>query len=279
MNSNRNIVLCADDYGLSRGVDAAVLDLVDRGRLSAVSCMVAGRSLKETAGDLAALADRTEIGLHLTLTDLPPLGPMPGLLARGRPDIGGLIRRSHARALQYPEIEAEVRRQIAGFEEIFGRSPDFVDGHQHVHVLPVIRRALLDQVRTGRLPATTWLRSCAEPLREIRRRGIEVAKAGFIAVLSRGLAEGAVRAGARANDSFRGVTNFRPDPSVRAAFKAFLTGPGERPVVMCHPGRAGWDWDPTDLIPDARQREYAYLASDAFPEDLAEAGARLGRMA
>jgi len=34
------IVLCADDYGIAPGVGRAIRDLLDRGRLSATSCMV-----------------------------------------------------------------------------------------------------------------------------------------------------------------------------------------------------------------------------------------------
>jgi predicted glycoside hydrolase/deacetylase ChbG (UPF0249 family) len=188
-----------------------------------------------------------------------------------------MIRRAHSRALRYSEIEAEVGRQIAAFGEIFGRMPDFVDGHQHVHVLPVVRRALLDQVAAGRLPPGTWIRSCAEPLGEIRRRGIEVPKTSFIALLSRGLAGDAERVGAMANDSFRGVTNFRPDPPFRTAFRAFLAGRGKRPLIMCHPALPGYAPDPTDTIAEARLREHAYLGSDALLEDLDAARAAIGR--
>lgn len=270
------LVLCADDFGLSESVDRAILDLVARGRLSAVSCMVGGPSLTATARDLGR-SDGVHVGLHLTLTTLPPLGPLPELARDGRaPALGGLIARSLCGMLDYAEIKAEVGRQIARFGEIFGRAPDFVDGHQHVHVLPTVRRALLSHVAEGRLPAGRfWIRSCEEPWPEIRRRGVEVRKAAFIAALSKGLAAEAQRAGAAANDSFRGVTNFRADPPFRSAFRAFLTGPGARPLVMCHPGLSGFAPDPTDPIAEARMREYAYLSSDAFAEDLDAAGVRI----
>ncbi len=35
----KNIILCADDYGISHSVDRAIIDLLDKNRLSAVSCM------------------------------------------------------------------------------------------------------------------------------------------------------------------------------------------------------------------------------------------------
>lgn len=279
MFDKKRLVLCADDFGLSRGVDSAILDLVERGRLSAVSCMVAGSDCAAGGAELARLADRTDIGLHLTLTDLAPLGPLPATMPGGVvPTIGTLIGKALAGRIAYAETKAEIGRQLARFTEIFGRPPDFVDGHQHCHVLPGIRRALIEEVAalTGR-GHRMWLRSCAEPFTAIRRRGIEVPKTSFIAFLSRGMGDDARRAGAAANDSFRGVTSFAPEPSFRACMQRFLTGAGSVPLVMCHPAAGGHPADPTDAIMPARLREYAHLGSDAFPADLDAAGIRIGR--
>lgn len=287
MFDKKILVLCADDFGLSAGIDAAILDLVRAGRLSAVSCMVGGADFAGAAPALvAAAADpagaaRAEIGLHLTLTDLAPLGAMPKTAPGDRPPtIGALIHRSYSGRLAPAEIAAEIGRQIARFREVVGRAPDFLDGHQHCHVLPVVRRAVLDQVRAGAFDRPGfWIRSCEEPIGALRHRRIEVAKASFIALLSKGLAAAARRAGARTNDSFRGVTNFRADPPFRQAFRAFLTGPGRHPLVMCHPAFDGWPPDPTDAIMPARLREAAYLSGPDVLADLDAAGVRLGTMA
>lgn len=294
MFDKKILVLCADDFGLSAGIDAAILDLVRAGRLSAVSCMVGGADFAAAAPALVAAAaepaspvagavpmPRAEIGLHLTLTDLAPLGAMPKTAPDGRPPtIGALIHRSYTGRLVPAEIAAEVRRQIARFREVVGRGPDFLDGHQHCHVLPAVRRAVLDEVRAGAFDGPGfWIRSCEEPIGAIRHRRIEVAKAGFIALLSKGLAASARRSGARTNDSFRGVTNFRADPPFREAFRTFLTGPGRHPLVMCHPGFDGWPPDPTDAIMPARLREAAYLTGADLPADLDAAGVRIGTMA
>lgn len=286
MFDKKILVLCADDFGLSAGIDAAILDLVRAGRLSAVSCMVGGADFAAAAPALVEAAapageGRAEIGLHLTLTDLAPLGPMPKTAPDGRPPtIGALIHRSYTGRLAPAEIAAEVGRQIARFRDMVGRGPDFLDGHQHCHVLPAVRRAVLDQVRAGALDRPGfWIRSCEEPIGSIRHRRIEVAKASFIALLSKGLAAAARRAGARSNDSFRGVTNFRPAPPFREAFRAFLTGPGRHPLVMCHPAFDGWPPDPTDAIMPARLREAAYLTGRDLLADLDTAGVRIGTMA
>lgn len=278
MISKRHLVVCADDFGLSAGIDAAILDLAARGRLSAASCMVAGPSLEAGAGRLAQLTGSVEIGLHVTLTDLAPLGEMPRLMAGGPPTIGSLIRRSHTKRLDFAEIEAEVGRQIGRFRDIFGQAPAFVDGHQHVHLLGPVRRAVFAAFESGRLKAgETWIRDCREPLGAVRRRGIEVPKTAFIALLSRGLGRQAARQGIAANDSFRGVTGFGASPPFGEAFRRFMTGPGHRPLIMCHPAAAGHAAHPTDVIMPARQAEYAYLGGAAFAADLEAAHAQVVR--
>src|SRR5207245_779793 len=66
----RKIWLCADDYAIAPGVDAAIRDLLARGRLNATSVMAVAPSFRSEAPALAALATerRAAIGLHLTLT-------------------------------------------------------------------------------------------------------------------------------------------------------------------------------------------------------------------
>src|SRR5262249_6384390 len=70
--SARRIWLCADDYGISAGVNRAVLDLIGRGRLNATSVMVVtsaiGRDDAARLQEAAARSPRCAIGLHVTLT-------------------------------------------------------------------------------------------------------------------------------------------------------------------------------------------------------------------
>ena len=68
----RRIWLCADDYGLGPGVNRAIRNLVERGRLNATSVMVvgpaAGRDEINSLQTAAAASPRCAIGLHATLT-------------------------------------------------------------------------------------------------------------------------------------------------------------------------------------------------------------------
>jgi predicted glycoside hydrolase/deacetylase ChbG (UPF0249 family) len=274
------LVLCADDFGLSPGIDAAILALVDAGRLTATTVMAAGPDLEAAAPALLERAGRAEIGLHFTLTDLPPLGSMPRLAPAGRPPaLGALIRTAVAGGLDGEEIAAELGRQLDRFEAIFGRPPDFLDGHQHVHVLPGVRGAVFGAFASGRLDRRrVWLRHSAPPVAAWRIAGWPRRKALVVTALAAGLSRAAARHGVSTNDGFLGYTDFRADGSFGAVFAAQLAAArGERTLAMCHPSAATGDTPFADPIAGARRDEYAYLASERFAVDLRRHGVVLAR--
>ena len=167
------------------------------------------------------------------------------------------------------EIAGEISRQLDAFEQHFGRAPDFVDGHQHAHVLPGIRRALLDAL-TVRYPAgSVYLRDPSDSVAAIRARGIAIGKALTVAGLATGLHRAAARRGVPTNRGFSGVSPFDPRRDFAADLEAFLIQPGPSHLVMCHPGFVDDTLVALDPLTDQREREYAFLMSDDFPRLLA----------
>lgn len=281
MPERHDLILCADDFGLAADIDAGILALVAAGRLSAAGCMVAGPTFEADAPRLRGFADRIDIGLHFTLTDLPTLGDIQSI----RPpmsapaELGTVMKRAFLGRLDYDEIKAEIGRQVHRFHSVMGRAPDFIDGHQHVHVFPTVRRALFDSFVDGTLsPARTWVRSCEEDPIAVVRRGVSVAKTLLVTGLSVGLRFAAGRHGITTNRGFRGITGFDERPGFEEAFPRFLDGTTDRALVMCHPASPAVAPDPNDPIAAARRREFAYLSGEAFPRDLERAGRRLTRM-
>ena len=259
------VVLCADDYGIAPGVGRGIRALAAAGRLSATSCMTVFAEWCDEASRLADATDRIDVGLHLTLTDHAPLGAMPRLAPGGRlPALGRLIRLAHLRQLNRDEVAGEIARQLDAFEAVVGRPPAFVDGHQHVHVLPVVRDAVL-ALFDGRLDRRrTWLRSCAEPPGRILRRRVDAARALAVSTLAGPLHRDAIRTGIAGNRGFAGVTSFRPGRSVAADFAAYLDHTGPRPLVMCHPGEPDDMLAGRDPVVGQRAAELAFLAGDGF---------------
>src|SRR6266481_2880740 len=150
---SRRIWLCADDYGLSEGVNRGIRDLIARGRLNATSAMVVGAAIgrDEVAALQRVAADRPRcaIGLHATLT-----APFRPLTMHFRPIDGGmflpfakLLRAGLFGRLDVEIIQAELMVQLKAFHDMFGRAPDFVDGHQHVQLYPQVRDGFLAAVK------------------------------------------------------------------------------------------------------------------------------------
>ncbi|MCU0893627.1 MAG: ChbG/HpnK family deacetylase [Rhodospirillales bacterium] len=278
------MVLCADDFAISPGVSAGIIDLLARRRLSATSCMTTSRHWPSLAGALAPHRGSADIGLHLTLTDAPPLGEMPHLAPDGRlPPLGRLLAAALSRRLDRPEIAAEIaaeiRRQFDAFVSATGCMPDFVDGHQHVHLLPVIRGEVLALFAGPLAGPGPYLRVCWEPPGRILARRLAVVKAAVLAALSLPLRREARRRAIACNDSFRGVSDYAGAGTYLKEFPRFLRGPGDRPIIMSHPGFADAELAALDALTVEREREHAYFASDRFLEDLALADCRLARFA
>jgi chitin disaccharide deacetylase len=133
---SRPFILCADDFGLTPGVNEAILDLCARRRLSAVSAMVTAPAWRADATRLRDFgkASGVEVGIHLCFSEFPPLTPAPSLAPGGRPrGPGRLLAAILAGRLRRKEIAGEIARQIETFAGAVGRLPDFLDGHHHAH--------------------------------------------------------------------------------------------------------------------------------------------------
>src|SRR5262249_35854312 len=154
------------------------------------------------ARELRPFGTSLAIGLHLNLTFGAPLSAMPLIAPGGElPPLAELVRRALSGRLAGGEIRGEIARQLVAFRERFGRDPDFVDGHQHVHVLPGIRTALIAEL-SKRDSARPWLRDPSDQWARIVRRRIAPLKALAIAALAAGFGSAAKRAGLATNAGF-----------------------------------------------------------------------------
>ncbi len=275
-----SISLCADDFGLSPGVNRGILEALAAGRLSATSVMTTRPSWPKGASALRRYAARADIGLHLNLTLGAPLSFMPRFAPSGHlPDISRLLRAAHKGDLPELEIRREIARQLDGFVEHFGAPPDFVDGHQHAHVLAPIRRWLFDELDARGLTGKVWLRDSADRASRILRRKTELKKAFAVCWLGRGFAREAAARGFSTNEGFSGFSGFDPCADYAVDFATYLRAPGRRHLVMCHPGYCDAELVLIDPVTLTRERELSFLLSPAFPETLERASLRLARMA
>ncbi len=273
------IAICADDYGLSHGVSAGILEALAAGRLSAVSAMTNMPRWPAMGRELARRGVDADLGLHLNLTLGRPLTPMPNFAPSGEfPRIGVILRPALSGKLPLGEIRAEIDRQLDRFEAVMERAPDFVDGHQHVHVLPGIRTALLEALEARGLVERVWLRDCGDAAHRILLRGGEVKKALTVRGLASGFGRAARIRGFRLNEGFAGFSDFNPGRDYAAQFARFLRARGRDHLIMCHPGHVDEELRALDPVTTTRAQELAFLMSPRFSDMLAERGVRVARV-
>ncbi|MGE0253543.1 MAG: ChbG/HpnK family deacetylase [Alphaproteobacteria bacterium] len=266
------IVLCADDYGLSPAVDGGIATLAQCGRLTAVSCLAVLPRWPHAALQLAGLSGRIDIGLHFALTEFAPLGPMPRLAPHGTfPALSGFGQAAATRRLDHAEIATEFSRQFDAFVAATGRTPDFVDGHHHVHQFPVVRDVVAEHLRA--LDPPVWVRNTATTPWRLAKRRVALPRATFLAALGVAGRRAWRRAGLPTNADFAGVRDFDERAPYETLFRRFLVDARPGLLVMCHPGGAEAGSDDGQ----SRAGELHYLRGARFMDDLAAAGCRLAR--
>ena len=266
----RDLTICADDYGLTQAVSSGILEAIEAGRLDATGAMTARPHWKTAARDLASFGQAVEAGLHLDLTLGPPLTSMPVLAPGGKlPSIGALIRMSQAGRLPEAEIRAEIAAQIDAFGEHYGRAPAFIDGHQHVHMLPGVRDWLFEAAAARGLAGKIWMRDSADRFSRILKRGVEAPKAMIVTLAGRGFGAAARQRGFVTNEGFSGYSAFDPRRDYAKDFARYLTAPGKRHLVMCHPGRVDFELEQLDPATYSREQELEFLLSEKFKDIVA----------
>lgn len=266
----RSIRLIADDYGLAPGVSSAILDLIERGRLTGTGCMTGFPEWQEAAARIRPFRGRAAIGLHLTLTDqiaatgrssLAPEGKLPGLASLALP-----VRRGR---IDERDVHAELDAQYDRFVEALAGPPDYIDGHQHVHFLPAARGWLLARfAAAARKPA---LRGAPA----LPGLDATAAKIAAIATMAAGFNRSMQRAGFSLMTPLSGIYDWRQPQKFASTLRAAIDTLPEQGVFMCHPGHVDDILRARDPMQGVREVEFDFLASDDFSASLERAGARV----
>jgi len=118
--SERRLIVNADDFGLSPGVNRGIIEAHKRGIVTSTSLMTRWPAALEAA-EYARSHTRLGIGLHI--------------------DMGERVCRNgnweplyDVISIEDPKaVKSEIYRQLETFRALLGRNPDHVDSHQHVH--------------------------------------------------------------------------------------------------------------------------------------------------
>lgn len=147
-NNQRYLIVNADDFGLSEGVNQGIIESFEKGIVTSASLMARHPASREAAS-YARTHPKLSLGLHV--------------------DLGEWAYREGEWVHQYPVIETdqpqavadELMYQLGLFRDLVGKDPTHLDSHQHMHRDEPVRSILIELARGLDIP----LRECTGSIR------------------------------------------------------------------------------------------------------------------
>ena len=243
----RRLIVNADDFGRTRGINAGVLEAHLAGVVTSATAMVLEPAAEEGISEAIRRAPRLALGLHFAVTGggCPAADParIPTLL------VGGRFARSPERLpreIPPQEIFHELDAQILLFERLAGRAPSHIDSHHHSALHASIQPVFAEVARKRGLP----VRASSEGAREALRA-----------------------AGVRTPDHF--LDDFYGEGATAQNLRSTLGGLRDgTSELMCHPGRADEELLAGSTYARERERELALLCDPEIPLLLARDAVR-----
>jgi hopanoid biosynthesis associated protein HpnK len=273
----RRLIVAADDFGLSAGVNAGIIRAHRDGILTDASLMVNGQAFA-AAVELARAHPTLSVGLHLMLlqgyaaappAEIPRLAGPDGRFG-DQPIWGGM------RFFFAPGARAQIRREVTAQLDKFlasGLPLSHVDGHLTIHVHPVVLETLIGLahrygIRAVRLPREPLAPALRYDRRHPLRKSFE---ATVFTLLSRWARPRLERAGVRYPDRMFGLhqTGHVSEDYVLAVLAALPPGVNE---LYCHPAVLDDEarrWRPAEY---ESEQELAALTSPRVREAIERAG-------
>src|SRR5215470_11276807 len=143
----KRLIVNADDFGLSEGINQAVILGYRQGTITSATLMANGAGFA-TAVEMARTASNLGVGVHLNLTEgapvsapsgIPSLVNAQGLFTHTVEQLGW---HSLVGSISLLEVERELRAQI---EKVLAADVvvTHLDGHKHVHLIPALCRLVM----------------------------------------------------------------------------------------------------------------------------------------
>lgn len=139
----KNRIVVADDFGISPGVNQAIIKCHTEGIITHTSIMVTANYC-EDASQLIKQNPKLNVGLHLDLTSGKSLSKNVSF----RQDFLGLMISSYFNKKDIElEVEAQIKKAIS-----YGITLSHIDGHRHVHMIPPIFRIVKRMAKKYNIP-------------------------------------------------------------------------------------------------------------------------------
>jgi predicted glycoside hydrolase/deacetylase ChbG (UPF0249 family) len=150
----RKLIVNADDFGLTAGVNRAIVEAHQHGIVTSATMMAGARAFDDAAEQSRSLASGAapfSLGCHIVLVDGIPLSPpahIPSLLESGdgavrfRDSLSSFATAALTGRIKPDELEAEATAQMRRIQQV-GIELSHFDTHKHAHMFPTVLRPLL----------------------------------------------------------------------------------------------------------------------------------------
>ena len=273
----RRLIINADDFGLTHGVNRAIAESHVHGVVTSTTLMANSGAFDE-AVQLAKSNKDWSVGCHLVLVDGEPLidpGRIPGLVPgrdshKFRNGVGILALQSLAGMLDSDQVEAESVAQIRKLQAN-GINVSHIDTHKHTHIFPavlegILRAARICGVSAVRNPFESFAADFARTRQQLWKRYLQVR---FLRRLASPFRKAVQKAGMRTPDGTLGivVTGHLDRQLFQGIAENIPEGTWE---FVCHPGYVDDDLQTiTTRLRESRRNELELLTSPETREVLA----------
>jgi predicted glycoside hydrolase/deacetylase ChbG (UPF0249 family) len=265
----RRLIVNADDFGFTRGVNAGIVEARRTGILRSTTLMANGAAF-EDAVERALGAPELDVGCHLVLIGGRAIAPPHEPFAKSMKELLWRLARDLSTTAIEQEFAAQIEKVLAA-----GLRLTHLDTHKHTHLAPAVLQAALRVARRYGIP---WIR---------RPFDLPLRAAQGSAPLSRRLVDRALRPlgrrfdrliaknGCRATDHFAGF-QFTGAYQTRHLAELIAALPEGLTEFMCHPGVCDDELRASGTrLTESRETELRALQSNEIRLALNEAGVEL----
>ena len=273
MTRMRRLIVNADDFGFTRGVNAGIVEACQQGILRSTTLMANGPAFEDGV-ERALAAPALDVGCHLVLIGGRAVAPPHEPLAKSMKELLWRLARGLSTAAIEQEFAAQIEKVLAA-----GLRPTHLDTHKHTHLAPAVLEAVL---RVGRQYGIPWIRRPFDlPLRAaqgpapLSRRLVDRALRPLGRRFDRLLAEN----GCRATDHFAGF-QFTGAYQTSHLVELVAALPEGLTEFMCHPGVCDDELRASGTrLTESRETELRALQSTEIRRALKQAGVELASFA
>ena len=283
----KKLIVNADDFGLTEGVNRAIIHGHRNGIITSATLMANGEAF-DSAVAASSAEPRLGVGAHLNLTQGRPVSnasEVPSIISQDGfffPSPGILARRIMARQVEPVEVEKELRSQIEKVASA-GVRITHLDSHKHIHLLPPLFGLVLKLARTYRIdcvrcpvePASGALVPLQSEVPGWPRKAKQYLLARALSTLAASQVRKVAHAGIYRTDYFFGLsqTGFLDAAILEQMIRAVPEGSTE---IMCHPGYVDAALQQTRTrLRAQRETELEALTSPGIRQAVAEMGIEL----